>query len=557
MFRKVTLLIALLGLSGSIQADPEFEKWLKQYKKEFQTFVDEHDKEFAKFLKENWVETEVKPEEKRDSVPKPVSIPETKPKPLPKVDPNKKPEPIPEIVVAPKPVPKPVVKPEPKPVVQPKPKPPVLVAKPEDKPKPVIKPEPDKKTEPKPVVKLPVEVAKPKPVIKPEPKPVLPPVLPPVIKPVKKPFDYVKRGEASVTIKMLGQALNMPKLNIKSLSLRKVDSNSVSDAWLTMAKTKFKSQVSALQQAGKDLALDDWGQALLTHAYLTQGLRLSKNELQLYSWFYLVKQGFNSRVAYSDQNVFLMLQVEQKLFGQKYFNLKEGKYYFVDLGQKRPVNVGRVYTYNKQHASASEKVNIDLSTAPKHGKSDSKRTLTTQFNNRTINVTTAYNREYIEYLDHYPQLSMEYYFRAELPTETKQALLNQLKPHIKDLNEQAALNVLLRFVQTSLEYQTDQQQFNYENYLFAGETLHYPYADCEDRAVLYAYLVQNLLGNEVVGLQYDGHIATAVAINTDIPGDKFKINGKAYLVADPTFINANVGRTMTGYEKQSPKVITF
>jgi len=87
--------------------------------------------------------------------------------------------------------------------------------------------------------------------------------------------------------------------------------------------------------------------------------------------------------------------------------------------------------------------------------------------------------------------------------------------------------------------------------------LHYPYADCEDRAVLFAYLVKNLLGNQVIGLQYDGHIATAVAVTGDYSGDVYRVNGKNYIVADPTFINANIGRTMTGYERQTPQFIVF
>ncbi|MDC2889125.1 hypothetical protein [Psychrosphaera algicola] len=358
-------------------------------------------------------------------------------------------------------------------------------------------------------------------------------------------------------MRMLGQTLVMPKLDAKPLGIRKLDSNTIADSWLSMAKTQFKDQVAAIKAAADDLALDDWGQALLTHEYLVSGSRLSKNDMQLYSWFYLVKQGFNSRVAYNDGKAYLMLSVKQKLFGQKYFSLKDGKYYFVDLAEKQPISVGSVYTYDKQHSSASEQVNIDLSVAPKHGTADKSRKLTTTIDNKSVTVSTHYNSSYIEFLDHYPQLSMEYYFQAELPDGTKQELLNQLRPYILGMSEQRALNVILHFVQKSLRYQTDQQQFNYENYLFAGETIHYPYADCEDRAVLFAYLVKNLLGNEVVGLQYDGHIATAVAVKSDIQGDAFTVRGKRFVVADPTFINANIGRTMTGYENQSPQIISF
>jgi len=488
MLRLILLFLTMFACSYSVIAndDKEFKKWLKQYKKDFQTFVDEHDREFAEFLKANWIETEVKPEERRDSTPKPMTIPTAKPEPAPA---------------------------------------------PDIEPEPVVKPLPE---------------VKPMPEIKPAPAPVVP---------VE--FDY-RLGERNETsLPMLGQTLKMPRLQAVPLGLSKVTSNSIADAWMTMAKTTFKQQIEALQLAAKDLALDDWGQALLTHQYLASNRFLDTNDLQLYSWFYLVKQGFDTRVAFYEGKIFLMLSVEQKLFGQKYFALDSGKYYFVDLAKKRPIDVGSVYTYDKQHATASRAVNIDLSTAPNHGKTDKARSLKTKFKRKSIEIQTHYNSEYIEFLDHYPQLSMEYYFKAELPQATKTSLLNQLRPHLEGLTESQALNLLLHFVQKSLSYQTDQQQFKYENYLFAGETLHYPYADCEDRAVLYAYLVKRLLGNEVIGLQYDGHIATAVAVSAEMPGDKYRINGKTYVVADPTFINANVGQTMTGFESQTPKFIIF
>ena len=431
-----------------------------------------------------------------------------------------------------------------------------------------VKPEEQRDNRPKPVV---IPTAKPEPISPPETRPDAPPVpvvkpLPEITPPEVKPtpslpktakFDY-RQGKMSETkVRMLGQSLRMPALNAPPLGLVKLSSDRIAEAWMTMAKTGFKPQILALRQAGQDLALDDWGQALLTHAYLATERLLDAKDLQLYTWFYLVKQGFDARVAFYDQKVYLMLKVEQKLFGQKYFDLESGKYYFVDLAKKRPIQVGSVYTYDKQHASANRQVRIDLSVAPNHGDTDKERRLTTEFARKAISVRTPYNSDYIEFLDHYPQLSMENYFKAELPFTTKSSLLNQLRPHLEGLSEAEALNMLLHFVQKSLSYQTDQQQFNYENYLFAGETLHYPYADCEDIAVLYAYLVKNLLGNEVIGLQYDGHIATAVAVDSDIGGDSFRVRGKSYIVADPTFINANVGQTMTGFESQSPQFIVF
>ena len=409
---------------------------------------------------------------------------------------------------------------------------------------PSLRQTPDEVQDDDPIVTLPV---KPLPLPAPDkPAPVIEPELT---------FPTPKKNK--MTLSFLDRKLNLPELSYAKLNIRSVNKDSIADSWLAMAKSEFSPVVDSLKQSGEELALDDWGQALLTHEYLIKNNRFSFNELQLYTWFYLVKQGYDARVSYNEGKVYLMMQVKQTLFGQKYFNLKEGKYYFVDLAKKKPIKVESVYTYNKQHASATAQLNIDLRVAPKHGKSDSKRALSTKINKKRVGVTTPYNSAYIEYLDRYPQLNMENYFRAELPSETKQALLTQLVPYLEGLSETQALNLLLHFVQNSLSYQTDQQQFSYENYLFAGETLHYPYADCEDRAVFYAYLVKNLLGKDVVGLQYDGHIATAVAVQSKVAGDTFQINGKSYVVADPTFINAKIGQTMRGFENQKPKFIVY
>ena len=69
------------------------------------------------------------------------------------------------------------------------------------------------------------------------------------------------------------------------------------------------------------------------------------------------------------------------------------------------------------------------------------------------------------------------------------------------------------------------------------------------------YLVKNLLNLETIGLKYKDHIASAVALSSKIKGDGYKVNGKLYYVADPTFVNANIGETMTKYKNKIPKAI--
>ena len=122
-------------------------------------------------------------------------------------------------------------------------------------------------------------------------------------------------------------------------------------------------------------------------------------------------------------------------------------------------------------------------------------------------------------------------------------------------SEEVAVNRLLNFVQNAFEYQTDEQQFNTENYLFPLETLHYAASDCEDRAALFSLLVHDLLGLPVVLLDYPGHVAAAVEFTGQVKGDAVVYNGRQYTVTDPTYINARAGMTMPQFAGQSPDVV--
>ena len=73
-------------------------------------------------------------------------------------------------------------------------------------------------------------------------------------------------------------------------------------------------------------------------------------------------------------------------------------------------------------------------------------------------------------------------------------ILSSLAPFVQGRNEADAANILINFVQTAFQYQTDGQQFGYEKPFFVEELFYYPYSDCEDRAMLFS-----LSGAETLG----------------------------------------------------------
>ena len=88
---------------------------------------------------------------------------------------------------------------------------------------------------------------------------------------------------------------------------------------------------------------------------------------------------------------------------------------------------------------------------------------------------------------------------------------------------------------------------------FVDELFYYPYSDCEDRAVLYSYLVRTLMGLDVVLLEYPNHMATAVCFDENIDGDYITVSGKKYIICDPTYIGASIGLLCRNLRTWQPK----
>ncbi|MDR1348574.1 MAG: hypothetical protein LBJ63_09155, partial [Prevotellaceae bacterium] len=92
---------------------------------------------------------------------------------------------------------------------------------------------------------------------------------------------------------------------------------------------------------------------------------------------------------------------------------------------------------------------------------------------------------------------------------------------------------------------------------FAEETIASAYSDCDDRAILFAQLVRRLLGLPVVLIYYPQiHLATAIQFdNPTTEGDYVMVDGKKYLICDPTFIHANLGMSMPDLRNVAVEII--
>jgi hypothetical protein len=343
----------------------------------------------------------------------------------------------------------------------------------------------------------------------------------------------------------------------------RITEDRIADVWEQLEKTEHEGFMYQLLRQGRSMHLNDWGLCQLINSTAKEMYPRDKNAQVLFSWFCLSKAGYISTVSYDREHLYLMVPAQQTLYGKVFLRGSAHKLYALDLdGAELDLDKARVF--KQKYPDATRVLDLRLTETPQfRGKKQYKR-LKMDYYGTSYSVPLAIDKNLIDFYKTYPFVDLEIYLSAPLSPDAQHSMVDSLRKIVARLQprdgrskQEEQVNFLLRFVQTSLAYQSDREQFGGEKYLFADETLYYPYSDCEDRAVLFAYLVREILQLEVVGLLYPGHAATAVHLPGPAKGDYLMHKGKRFYICDPTYINANYGVSLPDVKGQMPRVLAM
>jgi hypothetical protein len=288
------------------------------------------------------------------------------------------------------------------------------------------------------------------------------------------------------------------------------------------------------------------------------------NDRVLFCFYMLRNEGnFKTRLARGKNSgkltLLIALDNSKQVYSYTFFRFadnedatKKVKYYTVYGGGKAKEPVFS-YSFCKQDADKKE-MKLDFDKNLNMGACDVVRRVQLT---KTQTVDLPYNKSHIAYLNDVPMTVFPIYFVSPISIEAQQ-VLHETFDEMKDrYTPTQFIGMLLRFVQTGFDYKTDDEQFGFEKYFYPEEVIGYPYCDCEDRSAMFAWLVQKYTNAKVIGLQYEGHVATAVWFGDDVKvkGDGFMYGGKKYYVCDPTYINASIGMAMPQFKGKTPKII--
>ncbi|MDP8201586.1 MAG: hypothetical protein P9M11_05540 [Candidatus Tenebribacter burtonii] len=383
--------------------------------------------------------------------------------------------------------------------------------------------------------------------------------------PPKMQIEEKEQKECLVTVEMTDD----PRININYLGLplefnyqqnidiqlqSPINEKSIADFWYSISNidhTTFFAQTSDYRE---QLRLNDWGYCLLLNEITNEVSGGSQNLSRLLLWFMLTKSGYEAKVGFAEDNVYLLLPCKNTIYGVSYVVIDDKRFYTLSFDNKEQLNIS-INTYAGKYPNADDLIDLSIKEPPKIKGTLIEKELKFKYEDQEYTIPVTYNQTTAEYFKNYPQTDLEVYFKAPLSDEATYSLTVGLKPILEGRTEADAANVLLRFVQIAFQYKTDGEQFGGEKSLFSDETLFYPYSDCEDRSIIFAYLISNILNLNVIGLDYPGHISTAVHFQNDLVGDKVLYNSTNFVVCDPTYINANVGMTMPKFKEVHPKII--
>jgi len=334
-----------------------------------------------------------------------------------------------------------------------------------------------------------------------------------------------------------------------------VNENQIADAWEQLEETNYELFLYQLQRYASRYQLNDWGYLQLINSTANQIFPRDANSRTVFTWFCLSQSGYIATVCYTSNSLYLMMPSQHTLYGRTYLKGKEGaKYYVFNLDGGKP-KLNKVRVFNNQFPKANRTLDFEINETPLLNTRTQSKDLRFDYKGQRYTIPVTVNENLLDFYESYPFMDLAVYMKTPLSQQAKSSLVGSLKRITRGMGEQEAANFLLAFVQNAFKYKTDREQFGKERYLFAEETLYFPYSDCEDRSVLFAYLTREILGLQVVGLVFPGHAATAVRFNGQVDGDYITYRGQKYIICDPTYINADIGMVLPQYKSKSVTVV--
>ena len=330
--------------------------------------------------------------------------------------------------------------------------------------------------------------------------------------------------------------------------LKSTAAESIAQIWTDFTSVKYSNLIADYDRIRKELDLCDWASLKLAQTVSAQVYGNDyPNETVVLQSYMLTQCGLMTCMLLDKSGrLHLLVATDRSLFGYPAYYIDDSELYQIDCQEVESGTVPRKPMPGTQpfrmRITSPGKIKVNAS------KTDKGATV---------------NRNDIDFFADYPAFydiaspstSFCHIAQVRLGQEAESTLYPYLREKMEGLDEVAAVQLLLIYFYKVFPYKEDEKVWGKERYFFPEETLYYEFSDCEDRAILFTRIVRDLLGLKTALLYMPGHLSAAVHFNTEVEGDAVKANGIRYVICDPTYINANVGQAMPGWDRKDIEVL--
>lgn len=313
----------------------------------------------------------------------------------------------------------------------------------------------------------------------------------------------------------------------------------------TVSYTEYSYLLSEIEKIKKDMNLNDWGLYLLVEK-ISNKIFSNRDSSKLFTWFVFNKLGYSVRAGILRKHILLIFKTKQIVDYTPYYIINDELFYVLD----DKADKGVIYTYSKDYLDANKSFDLSLEELPNLSLDVQTKDLKFKLETKEYIFEYKYNQNLIDFMATYPHAQSDVFFNAPLDDMSYQLIGKSLKEYVDRKKASTAINFVLHFVQNAFKYQSDEIQFKKEKFMFAQETLYYDKSDAEDRVALFSYLIKKFFSFSVIGVKYKDHMLTGLYI--PILGDSVMQRKKKFIVADPTYNNANIGQNVSKYKLLKP-----
>ncbi len=351
-----------------------------------------------------------------------------------------------------------------------------------------------------------------------------------------------------------GQPLQVARLN--TIKVKSVRNHDVNQAWHAYEKTDADAIVASLRSLSDELGLNDWFVFQLVRKYADELLpESSPKDRVLLEHFLLIAMGYDVRLARTEQQLLLLVPFEQDVYEHSFIKIKGKDYYLFFDNLEANLNERSVIYPCDPIKDDGKRQPFNLLFEGKTLMVRSGEDKLCDLDDGQIHIVCSINPSIIEMLSDYPLMDVQCYATSVVLPQFHQTISEQLRPQLEDMSQCEAANALLHFVQHVFGYNKDANQFGRYKVNFVEENFYYDENDCEDRSILYAVLIRSLLGLDVHFVEYPDHECTAVHFTDCFTrGYGYDYNGAFYLICDPTYIGADIGKCMPKYRAMRPAI---